>query len=224
MAAWTSLWHPMPGGARPENRKKVIRTVGRSPALLRWTARAGRGMKARAPPWPAFFISYRREDAPGSCRACLRFRVRARFGAEVVFMDVTAIDAGADFVERDRTGRRHAVNGAARGPPVPQSWVWRCRKIQKGRRRTPAVSRTRTTFITTRMSLSDARQALLLAGVGVGRSVVRGGLRAAPRSCAARRALCVRPAPPPGQWTSPRSRARASSSAISWRTPTWHVA
>src|SRR5215207_7146283 len=44
------------------------------------------------------FISYRREDAPGHAGRIFD-RVRARFGADVVFMDVTAIDAGADFVD-----------------------------------------------------------------------------------------------------------------------------
>ena len=44
------------------------------------------------------FISYRREDAPGHAGRVFD-RVRARFGADVVFMDVTAIDAGADFVD-----------------------------------------------------------------------------------------------------------------------------
>jgi len=44
------------------------------------------------------FISYRREDAPGHAGRVYD-RVRAKFGADVVFMDVTAIDAGADFVE-----------------------------------------------------------------------------------------------------------------------------
>ena len=44
------------------------------------------------------FISYRREDAPGHAGRIFD-RVRARFGADVVFMDVTAIDAGVDFVD-----------------------------------------------------------------------------------------------------------------------------
>ena len=44
------------------------------------------------------FISYRREDSPGHAGRVFD-RVRARFGADIVFMDVTAIDAGADFVD-----------------------------------------------------------------------------------------------------------------------------
>src|SRR5689334_22379418 len=44
------------------------------------------------------FISYRREDSPGHAGRVFD-RVRARFGADVVFMDVTAIDAGIDFGE-----------------------------------------------------------------------------------------------------------------------------
>jgi hypothetical protein len=44
------------------------------------------------------FISYRREDAPGHAGRVFD-RVRAKFGGDVVFMDVTAIDAGADFVD-----------------------------------------------------------------------------------------------------------------------------
>jgi hypothetical protein len=44
------------------------------------------------------FISYRREDSPGHAGR-LFDRVRARFGDDTVFMDVTAIDAGVDFVE-----------------------------------------------------------------------------------------------------------------------------
>ena len=44
------------------------------------------------------FISYRREDSPGHAGRIFD-RVRARFGADVVFMDVTAIDAGVDFVD-----------------------------------------------------------------------------------------------------------------------------
>lgn len=47
---------------------------------------------------PGVFISYRREDSPGHAGRIFD-RVRARFGADVVFMDVTAIDAGVDFVE-----------------------------------------------------------------------------------------------------------------------------
>jgi hypothetical protein len=44
------------------------------------------------------FISYRREDSPGHAGRIFD-RLRARFGPGVVFMDVTAIDAGADFVD-----------------------------------------------------------------------------------------------------------------------------
>ena len=47
---------------------------------------------------PGVFISYRREDSPGHAGRIFD-RVRARFGADVVFMDVTAIDAGVDFVD-----------------------------------------------------------------------------------------------------------------------------
>ena len=44
------------------------------------------------------FISYRREDSPGHAGRVFD-RIRARFGADVVFMDVTAIEAGVDFVD-----------------------------------------------------------------------------------------------------------------------------
>ena len=44
------------------------------------------------------FISYRREDSPGHAGRVFD-RVRARFGSDVVFMDVTAIEAGVDFVD-----------------------------------------------------------------------------------------------------------------------------
>ena len=47
---------------------------------------------------PGIFISYRREDSPGHAGRVFD-RVRARFGADVVFMDVTAIEAGVDFVD-----------------------------------------------------------------------------------------------------------------------------
>lgn len=53
-------------------------------------------MKARLT-MAGVFISYRREDSPGHAGRVFD-RVRARFGADV-FMDVTAIDAGADFVD-----------------------------------------------------------------------------------------------------------------------------
>ena len=43
------------------------------------------------------FISYRREDSPGHAGR-LFDGLRARFGPDVVFMDVHAIGAGADFV------------------------------------------------------------------------------------------------------------------------------
>ena len=44
------------------------------------------------------FISYRREDSPGHAGRVFD-RIRARFGSDVVFMDVTAIEAGVDFVD-----------------------------------------------------------------------------------------------------------------------------
>jgi hypothetical protein len=47
---------------------------------------------------PGVFISYRRDDSPGHAGRVFD-RVRARFGADGVFMDVAAIDAGADFVD-----------------------------------------------------------------------------------------------------------------------------
>jgi hypothetical protein len=46
---------------------------------------------------PGIFISYRREDAPGHAGRIFD-RLRARFGSGSVFMDVSAIEAGADFV------------------------------------------------------------------------------------------------------------------------------
>jgi hypothetical protein len=54
-------------------------------------------MKARVQEMAGVFISYRREDSPGHAGRVFD-RVRARFGSDV-FMDVTAIDAGADFVD-----------------------------------------------------------------------------------------------------------------------------
>jgi hypothetical protein len=47
---------------------------------------------------PGIFISYRREDCPGHAGRIFD-RLRSRFGSDVVFMDVTAIEAGVDFVE-----------------------------------------------------------------------------------------------------------------------------
>jgi hypothetical protein len=54
-------------------------------------------MKTPAP-MAGVFISYRREDSPGHAGRVFD-RVRAKFGGDIVFMDVTAIDAGADFVD-----------------------------------------------------------------------------------------------------------------------------
>ena len=47
---------------------------------------------------PGIFISYRREDCPGHAGRIFD-RLRSRFGGDVVFMDVTAIEPGVDFVE-----------------------------------------------------------------------------------------------------------------------------
>jgi membrane-associated protease RseP (regulator of RpoE activity) len=47
---------------------------------------------------PSIFISYRREDCPGHAGR-LFDHLRARFGAESVFMDVTDIEAGVDFTD-----------------------------------------------------------------------------------------------------------------------------
>ena len=47
---------------------------------------------------PSVFISYRREDCPGHAGR-LFDHLRARFGAASVFMDVTDIEAGVDFVD-----------------------------------------------------------------------------------------------------------------------------
>jgi len=44
------------------------------------------------------FIGYRRDDSAGHARA-LFDRLRAHFGAELVFMDVTDIEPGMDFTE-----------------------------------------------------------------------------------------------------------------------------
>lgn len=44
------------------------------------------------------FISYRRDDSPGHAGRIFD-RLRGRFGSDVVFMDVAAIEAGVDFVE-----------------------------------------------------------------------------------------------------------------------------
>lgn len=47
---------------------------------------------------PGIFISYRREDCPGHAGRIFD-RLRSRFGSDVVFMDVAAIEPGVDFVE-----------------------------------------------------------------------------------------------------------------------------
>lgn len=47
---------------------------------------------------PRIFISYRRDDSAGHAGR-LYDRLRAHFGADRVFMDVTGIEAGIDFVE-----------------------------------------------------------------------------------------------------------------------------
>lgn len=47
---------------------------------------------------PRIFISYRRDDSAGHAGR-LYDRLRGHFGAERVFMDVTGIEAGTDFVE-----------------------------------------------------------------------------------------------------------------------------
>lgn len=47
---------------------------------------------------PRIFISYRRDDSAGHAGR-LYDRLRAHFGADRVFMDVTGIEAGTDFVE-----------------------------------------------------------------------------------------------------------------------------
>jgi len=47
---------------------------------------------------PGIFISYRREDSPGHAGRIFD-RLRSRFGSDVVFMDVAAIEPGVDFVE-----------------------------------------------------------------------------------------------------------------------------
>ena len=44
------------------------------------------------------FISYRRDDSPGHAGRIFD-RLRSRFGSDVVFMDVTAIEVGVDFVD-----------------------------------------------------------------------------------------------------------------------------
>ena len=47
---------------------------------------------------PGIFISYRRDDSPGHAGRIFD-RLRSRFGRDVVFMDVAAIEAGVDFVD-----------------------------------------------------------------------------------------------------------------------------
>jgi hypothetical protein len=47
---------------------------------------------------PGIFISYRREDCPGHAGRIFD-RLRSKFGTDVVFMDVVAIEAGVDFVD-----------------------------------------------------------------------------------------------------------------------------
>lgn len=58
---------------------------------------------------PRIFISYRRDDSAGHAGR-LYDRLRARYGSERVFMDVTGIEAGTDFVE--------AIDGAVGGCDV----------------------------------------------------------------------------------------------------------
>ncbi|MDX6582659.1 MAG: hypothetical protein QOI10_1843 [Solirubrobacterales bacterium] len=48
---------------------------------------------------PRIFISYRRQDSSGYT-GWLHDRLAAEFGTEQIFLDLDAIDAGADFVER----------------------------------------------------------------------------------------------------------------------------
>ncbi|NNF76581.1 MAG: toll/interleukin-1 receptor domain-containing protein, partial [Rhizobiales bacterium] len=45
---------------------------------------------------PAIFISYRREDSRAVTRA-LASELAARFGDDMIFLDVDAIEAGVDF-------------------------------------------------------------------------------------------------------------------------------
>jgi len=47
---------------------------------------------------PGIFISYRREDSAGHAGRILD-RLREKFGRNKVFMDVTGIEPGVDFVE-----------------------------------------------------------------------------------------------------------------------------
>ena len=62
----------------------------RNPARVRTLQWLGR--------MPGIFISYRREDSPGHAGRIFD-RLRSRFGSDVVFMDVAAIEAGVDFVD-----------------------------------------------------------------------------------------------------------------------------
>ena len=64
--------------------------VLRNPARVRTLQWLGR--------MPGIFISYRREDSPGHAGRIFD-RLRSRFGSDVVFMDVAAIEAGVDFVD-----------------------------------------------------------------------------------------------------------------------------
>jgi predicted ATPase len=59
---------------------------------------------------PRFFVSYRREDAPGHVGR-LADHLLARFGSGSVFMDVESIEAGADFTAQigSAIGRSDAV-------------------------------------------------------------------------------------------------------------------
>lgn len=48
---------------------------------------------------PHLFISYRRDDSAGHAGR-LNERLRTRFGAESVFMDINEIEPGISFVEK----------------------------------------------------------------------------------------------------------------------------
>jgi hypothetical protein len=61
---------------------------------------------------PSVFISYRREDCPGHAGR-LFDHLRARLDPASVFMDVTDIEAGVDFVEVDFAGLRTSSRTAS---------------------------------------------------------------------------------------------------------------
>ena len=86
------------------------------------------------------FIGYRRDDSAGHARA-LFDRLRAHFGAELVFMDVTDIEPGMDFTEvLDKASvpatscSRSSAGSGSRPLMSPAAVGWTIRTISSGSR------------------------------------------------------------------------------------------